>query len=115
VVTQVFAADISHSQIERPSDGMYVAHHDREDDGDAAHFLDDTEHNEADELYEGKEVNVAHWHVTQEHVVRLVLGRHEHHEDSLNKLKQQRHRRHQPLCSSKPGPNCTQRYAHAMV
>ena len=60
--------------------------HDGEDDWDDAELLDDAEDNDAGELDGGEEVDSAHRHVAQEHVVGLVLGRHEHHQNALHEL-----------------------------
>jgi len=60
--------------------------HNRKDDGDDAQLLDDAQHEDTEQLYGGEQVNTAHWHVAQKHVVRLVLGRHEHHQHSLYEL-----------------------------
>ena len=37
--------------------------HDWKDDGDAAEFLDDTEDDDAGQLYDGKQVDATHRHV----------------------------------------------------
>jgi len=66
------------------------ADHDWEYDGDDAELLDDTQNYNAGELYDGEEVDAAHRHVAQEHVVWLILGRHEHHQHALHKLQTQR-------------------------
>lgn len=48
--------------------------------------LDDPESGKAEHLNGGKEMNAPYRHVAQEHVVRLVLGWHEHDQDALDKL-----------------------------
>ena len=65
------------------------ADHDREDDGDDGELFDDAQDDNADELYGGKQVDTAHWYITQKHVIRLILGWHQHHQQSLDKLHQQ--------------------------
>jgi len=66
------------------------AHHDWKDDGDDAELLDDAEHHDTAELNDGEQVHAAHRNVAQEHVVRLVLGWHQHHQNTLHKLHQHR-------------------------
>jgi len=49
-------------------------------------LFDDPEASEAADLDDSEEMDSAEWDVAEEHVVRLILGRHEHDEDTLDKL-----------------------------
>lgn len=60
-------------------------YHDREDDGGHGGF-EDPEHGQADDLHQGEEVDAAQWDVPQEHVVGLVLGRHQEELAAIPKL-----------------------------
>lgn len=51
-------------------------YHDGEDDGSHGGF-EDPEHSQADDLHQGEEVDAAQRDMPQEHVVGLVLGRHQ--------------------------------------
>ena len=56
--------------------GEAPPYHDWEDDGSHC-GLEDPEHRQAEYLHQGEEVDSAQGHVTQEGMVRLVLGRHQ--------------------------------------
>lgn len=51
--------------------------HKREEKGGNLDLLQHPHDGEEEELNESEEVNAAQWHVTQEHVVGLILGGHE--------------------------------------
>ena len=56
---------------------LKAPYHDREDDGDGLYRLDDPEHRQTRHLYRREHVDAAQRYRPKEHVVRLVLGRHE--------------------------------------
>ena len=63
-----------------------ITHHDGEDDRDGLDRLDDPQHRQTCDLHRREHVHAAQGHRAQEHVVRLVLGRHEDDEDTLDEL-----------------------------
>lgn len=67
-------------------DRYLATHHEWKDDGDHLDLLDDPESNETEDLDRREQMDTSQRNVAQEHVVRLVLGRHEHDHDTLDKL-----------------------------
>ena len=66
-----------------------AAHHEWENDGDLLDFLDDAQTSQAEELEEGEQVHSVEGHVSEEHVVRLVLGGHEQDQHPLHELNEE--------------------------
>ena len=64
----------------------WMTYHEREDDGDDLDRLDGPEDRETHHLDRREHVHAPQRHRTQEHVVRLVLGRHEDDHDALQQL-----------------------------
>jgi len=60
--------------------------HERKYDWDLFDSFYDPKTNETDDLNGCEEMNTSQWHVAQVHVVRLVFGRHEHDQYTLDKL-----------------------------
>lgn len=60
--------------------------HNGKDNGNYFDLFDDTESHETDSLDAGKKVNAVKWHMTEKHIVRLVLDRHEHDKHTLHHL-----------------------------
>lgn len=61
-------------------------HHKRKDDGDRLDLFDHPKSSETEDLDRSEEMDPAQRNVAEEHVVRLVLGWHEHDHDTLDKL-----------------------------
>ena len=65
---------------------MTAFYHKWKDNGDLLDCLDNPKPTKAKDLNECEEVYTTKRHITQVHVIGLVLGRHQHDENSLDKL-----------------------------
>ncbi len=64
----------------------FSTYHEREDDGDDFDGLDDPEDCQAHDLDPCEEVNPTQRNMAEEHVIGLVLWRHEQDQESLHQL-----------------------------
>lgn len=61
-----------------------LTYHQWECNGNTLDAFDDPKNRQTDNLYEGKEMDTFDRYVTDKGVVRLVLGRHKHDQNSLD-------------------------------
>lgn len=83
----------SEYQIERLPDADHDDQHQGEQDRGTGEGLDQPEHHEAAQLDEGEHVDSLDRYLSQEHVIGLILGRHEHDQQPIVELESLERRR----------------------
>ena len=72
--------------IQKFSNSNYEDQHDGEENRDSLELLDQPEDHKAQNLDKGEEINSLQWDLLEEGILRLVLFRHKHYENSIKHL-----------------------------